>query len=407
MVALMAATAPRLLRLLSLFQTRRDWPGRTLAEQLAVSPRTVRRDVDRLRGMGYRITAVMGPDGGYRLDAGARVPPLLFDDDQVVALTVALQAAALSGAGIDEAAQRALASVRHVLPPRLTHRIDTVQFTVLPPGRGSVDPDVLGAVSAAVRDRRQLRFDYAGGGSDREDLPHDGRPRQVEPHHLVVARGRWYLVGWDLDREDWRLFRVDRLAPRTPTGPRFTPRTVPGGDAHSYVRARFKGSDRSDAWPCRGTVILGLPASEVVPFAGDGTVAALDDRRCSIETGSWSWPALAALIGRFDTDIEVVAPDELRIAFGVLAERFAATSARPLGGAMAGTPPGGHLPDAAAAPDGDHATGFHPAEVGAGPARGDGVRGEDRPLVAHALRDREHADVRVRDRRPRPGTRDR
>jgi predicted DNA-binding transcriptional regulator YafY len=324
----MATPTSRLLNLLSLLQTRRDWPGGVLAERLQISHRTVRRDVDRLREMGYRIQATMGPEGGYRLDAGTELPPLLFDDDQVLALAVALQAATGTGVGIEEAALRALTTVRQVLPSRLRHRLDALEFTTITAGRADpVSPDVLITLSAAVRAREMLRFDYAGGqsdagGDDREPNP----PRRVEPHHLVTHSGRWYLVAWDLERSDWRLFRADRISPRTPNGARFSPRPVPGGDVAAYVAARFRGSERPDTWPCTGKVILGRPAGYVRPFAGDGVVEDLGANRCSLEVGSWSWVALAASLNRFDTEIEVVYPAELAEAFGRLAERNAATA---------------------------------------------------------------------------------
>jgi predicted DNA-binding transcriptional regulator YafY len=315
----MTTTTSRLLGLLSLLQTRRDWPGSLLAERLEISPRTVRRDVDRLREMGYRISATMGPDGGYRLDAGTELPPLLFDDDQVIALAVALQAATGTGVGIEEAAVRALTTVRQVLPSRLRHRLDALEFTTMArPGVNEVTTAVLLALSTAVRAREVLRFDYASVRAN--------SPRRVEPHHLVTHSGRWYLVAWDLERADWRLFRADRITPRTPTGPRFAPRTVPGGDVAEYVSARFTGSDRTNTWPCRGTVILHRPAHEVLPFAGDGTVEHLGENLCSLEAGAWSWVALAASVLRFDTEIEVVSPPELAEAFGRLAVRSAAAA---------------------------------------------------------------------------------
>jgi len=325
----MTSTTSRLLLLLSLLQTRRDWPGALLADRLEISHRTVRRDVDRLREMGYSIQAMKGPDGGYRLDAGSELPPLLFDDDQVIALTVALQAATVTGAGIDEAAVRALTTMRQVMPARLRHRLDALQFTAIPARAGdavtgSVPPEVLIALSGAIRAREVLRFDYAGRRPQETGTP--SPPRRVEPHHLVTSSGRWYLVAWDLERDDWRIFRADRVTPRTPTGPRFTPREVPGGTARDYVSARFKGSEQANTWPCRGTVILGLPASVVLPFAGDGSVEDLGPDRCRYEAGSWSWVALAAALGRFDTTIEVVGPPELAAAFGDLAARYAATA---------------------------------------------------------------------------------
>ncbi|WP_298876998.1 WYL domain-containing protein [uncultured Microbacterium sp.] len=315
------ATTSRLLTLLSLLQARRDWPGSVLASRLDVSDRTVRRDIDRLREMGYRIETTMGPDGGYRLDAGAEMPPLLFDDDQALAVAIALRAAPALGADIGEAAVRALATMRQVLPSRLRHRFDAVEVTtVRAAGEASaaaVPLDVLLTLAQAVRDRVTVRFDYLPRSEG------DLQPRRVEPHHLVTSHGRWYLLGWDLDRDDWRLFAADRVRPRVPHGAPFVPRVVPGGDVDAFVSARFKGSDTNE-WPCRGTVLLHAPAREVLPFVGDGTVTAVDEERCTLEVGSWSWGALAASFGRFEVAMEVVEPPELAEAFAVQAARFAA-----------------------------------------------------------------------------------
>ncbi|RKT84087.1 Predicted DNA-binding transcriptional regulator YafY, contains an HTH and WYL domains [Saccharopolyspora antimicrobica] len=308
----MPKTSARLLALLSLLQARRDWPGAALAERLEVSQRTVRRDVDRLRELGYPIAAVKGPDGGYRLEPGAELPPLLFDDEQAVALAIALQIATTSGAGIDEAAVRALNTVRQVMPARLRTRIDALQVTAVPSSIPQVDSNVLIALGAAVRAREILRFDYASGD-----------PRRVEPHHLVTWARRWYLVAWDLDRDDWRTFRADRITPRIPTGPRFTPREVPGGDVAAFVLNRFKGTDSTGTWPCHGEVVLDLPAAVVSRFARDGVVEELGPNRCRLILGSWSWPGLAATITRFDADIEVIGPPELKEAFARLADRCA------------------------------------------------------------------------------------
>ena len=309
----MPKTSARLLSLLSLLQARRDWPGQVLADRLEVSARTVRRDVDRLRELGYRIQTVKGPDGGYRLDAGTELPPLLFDDDQAIALAVALRIAATTGAGIEEAAARALNTVRQVMPARLRHRIDTIQVTAVRRSAVRLDSSVLVALSAAVHACEVLRFDYAGAAV----------PRRVQPHHVVTWGGRWYLVAWDLDRDDWRTFRVDRITPRTPTGPRFTPRELPGGDVAAYVAGSFQGARATGDWPCRGEVILDLPAEAVSRYAGDGFVEALGPDRCRLVLGSWSWAGLAATIGRFDADIEVVGPAELKEAFAHLARRYA------------------------------------------------------------------------------------
>ncbi|GIM91901.1 helix-turn-helix transcriptional regulator [Paractinoplanes toevensis] len=301
----MPKTSARLLALLSLLQTRRDWSGTALADRLEISLRTVRRDVDRLRELGYPIAAAKGPDGGYRLGAGTDLPPLLFDDEQAIALTVALQIAA----GRDEAAARALNTIRQVLPSRLRHRVDAIDVTAVerPATRtpAPVDGRLLLAVSAAVRAREVLRFDYPTGPS-----------RRAEPHHLITWDGRWYVVAWDLDRADWRTFRADRMTLRTPNGPRFTPRELPGGDVAAFVTGTFQGI------ACRGTVILGKPAATVAQYTRDGLVEELDAERCRLTLGSWSWPSLAAAIARYDADIEVVEPAELTAAFAQLADRF-------------------------------------------------------------------------------------
>ncbi|MET8135143.1 WYL domain-containing protein [Streptomyces sp. NPDC005251] len=318
----MQKTSSRLLALLSLLQTRRDWSGEDLAERLDISPRTVRRDMDRLRELGYRIKAFKGPTGGYRLDAGGHLPPLLFDDGQAVALAVALQTAA-TGTTIAEDAARALAMIRQVMPSRLRHRMDMLRITaVRPPGNGDApqaDTQVFTDLSSAIHAREELRFDYAQDRKAATGPQH----RRVQPHHLVAWQGRWYLLAWDLDRDNWRAFRVDRIRPRTPTGPRFTPRELPGGDVSAFVAGRFRGSDGTTTdWPCQGEVVLDLPATAVAPFARDGIVEELGPDRCRLALGSWSWTGLAATIGRFDADIEVIGPPELNAAFARLATRY-------------------------------------------------------------------------------------
>ncbi|CAL9337377.1 transcriptional regulator [Streptomyces sp. DH-12] len=318
----MQKTSSRLLALLSLLQTHRDWSGEDLAARLEVTSRTVRRDIDRLRGLGYPITTVKGPDGGYRLEAGARMPPLLFDDDQAVALAVALQTAA-TGTAVAEDAARALATLRQVMPPRLRHRIDLLRVTaVRPPAAGDgpeVDPQVLMELSRVIHARQELRLDYTPDPSTSA-----GVPRRVQPHHLVTWRHRWYLVAFDLGREDWRTFRVDRIRPRTPAGPRFTPRELPGGDVSTFITSRFRGNDGTTTdWPCRGEAVLHLPAADVAPFAQDAVVEELGPQRCRLTLGSWSWTALATTLGHFDTDIDVIGPPQLTAAFADLAARYA------------------------------------------------------------------------------------
>lgn len=324
----MQHTSGRLLNLLSLLQARRDWPGPLLADRLKVSSRTVRRDVDRLRALGYPVRALKGPDGGYRLDAGADLPPLLFDDEQAVAIAVALQTAVAAGAGVGEAAMRALTTVRQVMPARLRHRIDALEVTAV--GRGDeADSAVLVAIGAAIRAREVLRFDYADRErpGDRKRASDTDRPgekrRRAEPHHLVARSGRWYLVAWDLDRKDWRTFRADRIRPVTPNGPHFTPREIPGGDVATFVTERFRGE------LCVGEVIIDRPAAEVAPFAGNAVVEDVGPDRCRLVLSSWSWIGLAASLGRFDAEVEVVGPPELRAACATLARRYGRASGQP------------------------------------------------------------------------------
>lgn len=324
-------TSRRLLALLSLLQARRDWPGGLLAERLDVSERTVRRDIDRLRDIGYPIRATRGPDGGYQLAAGTQLPPLLFDDDQAVALAVALRTAVATGAGIEDAAARALATLRQVLPTRLRARIDTLELTAMGrTGNGAnpqADTSVLLVIGSAIRDHQELRFDYQSPGNSGDNEGGDPPPpRQVQPHHLVLRAGRWYLVAWEPQHQDWRIYRADRIRPRIPNGPRFAAREIPGGDVHSFITARFKGAGAGADWPCVGEVILDLPAAQVIPFAGDGLVEPVGPGRCRLRLGAWSWPGLAATLARFDTDIEVLNPPELRTAFAALAERAARTA---------------------------------------------------------------------------------
>lgn len=316
----MPTTSARLLALLSLLQTRRDWSGTVLADRLDVSLRTVRRDVERLRELGYPIAATLGPDGGYRLSPGTDLPPLLFDDDQAVALAVALQvAAAGSSPDLAEPAARALTTLRQVLPARLRGRVDAVQVSAVAPPAEPVDRDVLLALGAAVRAHESVRFSYGDGA--------EGPPRRAEPHHVVTAGGRWYLVAWDLDRDDWRTFRVDRVALRTPNGPRFTPRELPGGDVATYLVGRFRGAvDVGGDWPCRGTVVLDLPAATVARFSREAVVEEAGADRCRVTLGSWSWGALATEVARFDADVAVEGPPELAAACTRLARRFAAAA---------------------------------------------------------------------------------
>jgi predicted DNA-binding transcriptional regulator YafY len=201
-----------------------------------------------------------------------------------------------------------------VMPARLRHRIDGLEVTAVG-GPVRVDPAVLTAVGDAVRAREVLRFGYGDA---------DAPPRRAEPHHLVTRGGRWYLVAWDLDRADWRTFRVDRMDPRTPTGPRFAPREVPGGDVAAFVAGRFRGNEGAGDWPCRGEAVVALPAAELAPYVRDELLEEVDAGRCRMVAGAWSWTALAARFGALGADLSAVAPAELRDACATLAARLGA-----------------------------------------------------------------------------------
>ena len=312
-------TSARLLKLLSLMQARRDWSGADLAARLEVSERTVRRDVDRLRDLGYPVHATRGTDGGYRLGAGAAMPPLLLDDDEAVAVAVGLRTAARSPvSGIEETSVRALAKLEQVLPPRLRHRVGAVaDYTVaVPPDSPapSIDPAVLTALATACRDHERLRFDY---------VSHDGAAtvRSVEPHRLVAWGRKWFLVAWDVERDDWRTFRVDRLTPRVPTGPRFTPRELPeGGDVAAYVARGVS----SAAVRFAVRVVVRAPASVVTDRISPavGVVEAIDEHSCVLATGADTVETVAVYLGLLDVDFEVTEPPELVDRLRVLAARY-------------------------------------------------------------------------------------
>jgi predicted DNA-binding transcriptional regulator YafY len=313
----MLETSARLLRLLSLLQTPRDWTGTELAERLGVSARTVRNDVGKLRELGYPVLATRGPAGGYRLSAGAAMPPLLLDDDEAVAVAVGLRTAAGGAvAGIEDAALRALAKLEQVLPSRLRSRVGTLQsvITPVPPVAGSlVDPDVLTAIAAACRSRERLRFSY---------LSHDGTAseREAEPYQLVNWGRRWYLVAFDIRRDDWRTFRVDRVTVRTPGGGRFTPRPLPSDDLATWVsrRVAFAG------WRYRARVTVLAPADTVLARIGQyvGTVTAVDDLTCVLDTGSDNLETLGVYLGLLGYEFRVESPPELAVHLREIAERY-------------------------------------------------------------------------------------
>lgn len=314
-------TSARLLRLLSLLQSHRDWSGVELADRLGVTARTVRRDIDRLRLLGHPVDARPGAGGGYRLGIGAALPPLLLDDDEAVAVAVGLRSATLTGlAGIEETAVRSLAKLEQMLPSRLRHRVQTLQAAIVPmAGAGpTADVDVLLAVASAVRDHQQLKADYRR---------HDGTEtrRVLEPHRIAHTGRRWYLVAWDVERADWRTFRLDRLSPRTPTGPRFAPREPPEPDVSSYTSRGIT----TDAYRyrCRLTV---LASAQVVAEHFGPTVAVvtpIDDTCCEVVSGSNSLDEMALHVGLLGHEFVVHEPAELRDELAVLGARLVRASA--------------------------------------------------------------------------------
>jgi predicted DNA-binding transcriptional regulator YafY len=301
----MADTGNRTLRLLSLMQDRRHWTGPALAERLDVSLRTLRRDVERLRDLGYPVEATPGVAGGYRLAPGASLPPLVLDDDEAVALTLGLQAAAQAAvAGMAESSVRALAKVVPVLPARLRRRVDALAAaTVAVPwgsGDAAVDPAALTTVAQACRDTVRLSFDYTAAGGDRSE-------RLVEPFRLVPLRRRWYLVAYDTGRGDWRTFRLDRLSAPRATGARFAPRRLPADDVVAFVQA---GLGARPGVPV--TAVVRAPADEVrrrigrwatVTDDGDGV------SRVSMESDALEWAVFA--LGTTEAEFTVLEPPEL------------------------------------------------------------------------------------------------
>ncbi|MGI5347483.1 helix-turn-helix transcriptional regulator [Streptomyces sp. CA-250714] len=329
----MANTSARLLRLLSLLQTGQDRSGEELATRLGVTGRTVRRDIVRLRELGYPVHSVQGT-AGYRLAAGAALPPLLLDDDEAVAVAVGLRTTAGSAvAGIEETALRALAKLEQVLPSRLRHRVNVLQTTTVHVGAAGprVSPDTLLALAEACRRRERLRFDYTSA-HDRETR------RDVEPHSLVHFGGRWYLIAWDLERADWRSFRVDRLRPRTPTGPRFTPRPLPHGDPATYLDHQLSAR----TWTYQATVTLHASAETAAErvWPGMGVLEAVDDRSCLLYVGADTVPDLLWMLTSVHTDFTLEdGPPELAEALLAQADRCRNALRRP-GDAGASDAPG-------------------------------------------------------------------
>lgn len=362
----MARTAGRALELLSLLQTANRWSGPELAERLGVSLRTVRRDIETLRELGYPVHAGGGRDSRYSLAAGRVLPPLTLDGEQAVAISLALQTSPTTVLGLRDAADRALHTLAQVMPAPLRAQVDATRVTTIrnywefpaPP----IGPEVLNAVGDAVRKGHLLRIDVLRPDGSRP-APRDPDfepPHVVEPHHLALWAARWYLVAWDPaaarpgtrsdrvpdhepaaltsagprraadeggdaapDGNGWVVHRVDRLHAHDPTGRPFTRRDLPGGDVADFVMTRPDRGDLPAQWQCLGRATLALPAQVVARFAPGGSVIeALAPDRTRLTLGAWSWAGIAGILATFDTDVTDVEPRELREACATLASRF-------------------------------------------------------------------------------------
>jgi predicted DNA-binding transcriptional regulator YafY len=314
-------TAGRLLRLLPLLTARPSWRGEELADRLGVTTRTVRRDIDRLRELGYPVRAIPGRLGGYALGPGTRLPPLLLDEDSAVAVALGLRAAAADPRprGSQEAAARAVAAIDQVMPPGLRRRVEALTAATVPllPAEPSIEPNELAILALACQQGERLRFQYRGGAGL------DSR-RHVEPYRLVFTGRRWYLVAHDLDKKEWRSFRMDRMGEVRPTGARSRPADPP--DAARFVSEGIS----SGPYRWRARVLLDAPAAAVaarVPPAV-AVVEAIGERRCLLTSGSDSLDSIALHLALLGVPFTPLEPPELRDRCAVLAGRLHAAAHR-------------------------------------------------------------------------------
>ena len=312
----MSDTAARLLALLSLLQSRPDWSGTALAARLGVSTRTIRNDIDRLRELDYPVDATRGAAGGYRLGAGGKLPPLLLDDEEAIAVAIGLRGAT-GISGIEESSARALAKLEQVLPSRLRPTVAALATVVdrAPENTGTdaadpeVDPAVLAAIAAAIRDTEWFRF------VDR------GTSRLVEPYRLLSWARRWYLVGRDPASGEWGVFRADWIAPKVPTRRRFSPAPLPGGDYTAFAMRSIAAS----GWNVHARLRIAAPAEAVVDRINPtvGVVEAVSESTSVLVTGADSLDTIAAYIGMLGMDFTVESPPELRLLLREYSERYA------------------------------------------------------------------------------------
>jgi predicted DNA-binding transcriptional regulator YafY len=328
-------TSARLLALLSLLQVRREWTGLELADRLEVGVRTIRRDIEKLRALGYPVEAAPGVAGGYRLGSGGEMPPLLLDEAEAVAVAVGLRTVAAGTIdGIEETSVRALAKLEQLLPSALRRRVSalsqaTSAFDIEGP---RIDPNLLATIAGACRDGLRLHFAYIAGDEQRSR-------RQVEPSALVHSGHRWYLVAFDLDRDDWRTFRLDRIPSQAPirVGERGRRRTVPGGDPAAFVASRIRrrlgqpGGDDGEGSLIRARIRVNAPIARVsgrVPTRY-ATCEADGDEACVVTTrNQWS-PGFLVWMATLDEPLEVLEPPELAELAGAIAARLISASTSP------------------------------------------------------------------------------
>ena len=323
----MANTSSRTLRLLTLLQSHRFWPGPELADRLEVSERTLRRDVDRLRELGYPVTSTRGMEGGYQLGSGGSLPPLVVDEDEAIAMVVALGAAAsIASGGLGDATLSALTKVVQVLPPTLRRRAESLRAVTVASPLGQapeVEASVLATLAQAIRDAERVRFAYTARGGESAGTPVQ---RHVEPVKLVTVGRRWYLVAYDLDRADWRSFRLDRLTEPLGTKARFRPREIPGGEAAAYVRS---GLREAAGGPLQLTVRAQLTAEAAEALIGRWVaVTAIDTHSCRVqmEVADLAW--LVVALGKLNCPFEIEsASDEALVALRTWSSRMSAALA--------------------------------------------------------------------------------
>ena len=319
----MLETSARLLALLGLLQSRADWTGAELARRLDVTDRTVRKDVDRLRALGYPVEAVRGPGGHYRLGAGTKLPPLLLDEDEAVAVVVGLRSGTAMP-GIEDISAQALAKLEHVLPDAVRRRVDAVREAVVagPENTGTnvedpvVDPALVAEVAAAIRDREELRFDLRTSGVTGAGVSR----HQVEPYRLVSWERRWWMVGRDAASDAWAPYRLDLMEIRRPGGRRFWPRPLPGEDYTAFVlrEVAFSG------WTVHARIAVDAPAEDVMARINPavGVVETVDDEHCVLVTGADSVEMIAVYIGLLGLDFHVTGPPALVEQVRAVGERY-------------------------------------------------------------------------------------